>query len=246
MGTMVDFSAAGEQFQAYRADPTGPPRGAVLVVHEIWGLHAHIRDVADRFASAGYVAVAPDLMGLAGLDATLLAELGARLAHPAEKLDIQPKIRAALQPMNAPERAARIRAGVAAAFEQLQSSAEGAGRTAVVGYCFGGTYAFSLAVEEPRLAAAVPFYGHASYSVAELAAIACPVLAFYGADDAALVNAVPELAARMKEAGVDFRNTIFEGAGHAFFNDTNPSMHRPEAAQAAWTATLEFLGQHLA
>ncbi|MDO5753495.1 dienelactone hydrolase family protein [Arthrobacter sp.] len=245
MGTMIDFNAAGQQFQAYRSEPSGPPRGAVLVIHEIWGLVPHIRDVADRFAAAGYLAVAPDLMGLAGLDAVLMAELGAQRADPAAQSEIQPKIRAAMAPLNSPEKAAFIRAGVAAVFEQLQSSPEGAGRTAVVGYCFGGTYAFALAVEEPRLAAAIPFYGHADYSVTELSAITCPVLAFYGADDSALVDALPELATHMKEAGVDFRHTVFNGAGHAFFNDGNPRMYRAQAAQSAWTATLDFLEQQL-
>lgn len=245
MGTMIDFDAAGQQFQAYRSEPVGPAQGAVLVIHEIWGLVPHIRDVADRFAAAGYVAVAPDLMGLAGLDAVLLAELGARRADPAAQSDIQPQIRVAMAPLNSPEKAVRIKAGIAAVFEQLQSSPEGAGRTAVVGYCFGGSYAFALAVDEPRLAAAVPFYGHAGFSVAQLSAIACPVLAFYGADDSRLLDALPELAAHMKEAGVDFRYTVFEGAGHAFFNDSSPTLYRAGAANAAWAATLEFLGQQL-
>ncbi|MBP2413454.1 dienelactone hydrolase [Arthrobacter stackebrandtii] len=112
-----------------------------------------------------------------------------------------------------------------------------------MGFCFGGTYAFALAVAEPRLAGAIPFYGHAEYPVTELATIACPVLAFYGADDARLMEALPVLSERMAEAGVDFRPTVFPGAGHAFFNDSNPPMYRSDAARASWREALDFLAE---
>lgn len=245
MEKMLDFTAAGQEFRAYRAQPVGRVRGAVVVIHEIWGLADHIKDVADRFAAEGYLAVAPDLMGLAGLDATLLAELGADRSDPVKRTEIQPRIRAATEPMRAPGRAEKIQAGVAAVFDYLEASAEGAGRTAVVGFCFGGTYSFALAVSEPRVAAAVPFYGHASYTVDELAGVTCPVLAFYGEEDKALTDELPTLIERMRQAGVDFKYTVFAGAGHAFFNDANPVAYREEAAGIAWRETLEFLDRAL-
>ncbi|WP_258068787.1 dienelactone hydrolase family protein [Arthrobacter sp. N199823] len=245
MGTMIDFVAAGQGFQGYRSEPQGQARGAVLVIHEIWGLNPHTRDIADRFAAAGYLAVAPDLMGLAGLDAVLLAELGERRADPAARAEVQPLIREATAPMNSPEMAARTKAGVAAVFDYLNATSEGMDRTAVVGFCFGGTYAFSLAAAEPRLAAAVPFYGHANYSPEDLASISCPILAFYGANDTALMDALPELTAKMHQAHVDFRPTVFPEAGHAFFNDTNATVYREGPALAAWSMTLEFLEQEL-
>lgn len=242
---MIDFAAAGQAFQAYRADPPGPARGAVLVIHEIWGLAPHIRDVADRFAREGYVAVAPDLMGLAGLDAVLMAELGEHRADPASQAAAQPKIREAMTPLNSPASAARVRAGVAEAFYYLDSTPEGAGRTAAVGFCLGGSYTFALAVEQPLLRAAVPFYGHADYPVSELATIGCPVMAFYGAEDTRLMQLLPALTENMQQAGVDFRPTVFPGAGHAFFNDSNPLVYRPEPARLAWSQTLEFLNGEL-
>lgn len=161
---MIDFDAADQAFAGYRADPSGPARGAVLVIHEIWGLNAHTKNITDRFAAEGYLAVAPDLMALAGLDTVLLAELGEIRADPAARAEVQPLIREATAPMNSPAMAARTKTGVAAVFDYLNKTAEGTNRTAVVGFCFGGSYAFSLAVEEPRLAAAVPFYGQANYS----------------------------------------------------------------------------------
>ncbi len=245
MGKMLEFTAAGQDFVAYRAEPAGQVRGAVVVIHEIWGLADHIKDVADRFAAAGYLAVAPDLMGLAGLDATLLAELGADRNDPVKRTEIQPRIRAATEPMRSPGRAGQIQAGVTAAFDYLESSAEGAGRTAVVGFCFGGTYSFALAVSDARVAAAVPFYGHANYSAEELSGITCPVLAFYGEEDKALTDDLPDLIERMRQSGVDFRYTVFAGAGHAFFNDTNPVSYRAEPARIAWQEALEFLGAAL-
>ncbi len=245
MGTMIDFSAAGQDFQAYRAEPAGTARGAVLVIHEIWGLVPHIRDVADRFAAEGYLAMAPDLMGLAGLDAVLLAELGERRNNPAARDDVQPKIRAASAPMNSPERGVDVRAGVATVFDYLEATPEGADKTAAIGFCFGGSYVFALAMQEPRLAAAVPFYGHAAHEGDELFGIACPVLAFYGADDSHLTDALPDLTAAMAVAGVDFRPAVFPGAGHAFFNDANAAMYRPESARLAWEKTLGFLEQQL-
>jgi carboxymethylenebutenolidase len=245
MGNMIDFTAAGQSFQGYRTEPTGPVRGAVVVIHEIWGLTDHVKGIADRFAAAGYLAVAPDLMGLAGLDAVHLAALGADRSDPAKLSAVQPKIREATAPLRSPEKALAIRAGVSEVFNQLEAGVEGAGRTAVVGYCFGGTYSFALAVDEPRLAAAVPFYGHANFTAEELAGIHCPILAFYGEDDSALTDALPELIASMQAAKVDFKYTVFAGAGHAFFNDTNPVVYRAEPARIAWDETLEFLGKHV-
>ncbi|PYH00698.1 hypothetical protein CVV67_09290 [Arthrobacter stackebrandtii] len=125
MGTMIEFTAAGQSFQAYRADPPGPARGAVLVVHEIWGLVPHIKDVADRLAAEGFLAVAPDVMALAGLDAVLMAELGERRADPAARDGIQPTIRAAMAPVNSPDSAARVMAGLAAVFNYLDVTPEG-------------------------------------------------------------------------------------------------------------------------
>ena len=238
---MIELTANGEQFSAYRADPPGAARGALIVIHEIWGLVDHIKDVADRFAAEGYVAVAPDLMGAAGLDAVLVAALGKDMADPAKRTAAQPKIREAMAPMQSPRAGARIQAAVAQVFDYLQGTPEGSGRTAVAGFCFGGTYSFALAVSEPRLVAAVPFYGHTDAGVEELSRINCPVLAFYGEEDQRLADGLPDLATRMKEAGVDFSYTLFPATGHAFFNDSNPIAYRPDPARIAWQKTLDFL-----
>ena len=97
----------------------------------------------------------------------------------------------------------------------------------VVGFCFGGTYAFALAAADPRLRAAVPFYGNFPEN-ADPATIGCPVLAFYGEDDHGITDGVPELESRMEQAGVDFTARVYHGVGHAFFNDTSPSKYNAE------------------
>jgi carboxymethylenebutenolidase len=109
----------------------------------------------------------------------------------------------------------------------------------------GGTYTFSLAAAEPRLRAAVPFYGHAEFKDAELGAIACPVLAFYGGKDTALMEELPGLKGRMAAAGVDFETVVYPETGHAFFNDTNRYTYNAEAAADAWTQALAFLDRSL-
>jgi carboxymethylenebutenolidase len=118
------------------------------------------------------------------------------------------------------------------------------GRVGVIGFCFGGTYAFALAAADPRLRAAVPFYGSFPEN-ADPATIGCPVLAFYGEDDHGITDGVPELESRMEQAGVDFTARVYHGVGHAFFNDTSPSKYHAEVAADAWDRTLAFLDEHL-
>lgn len=118
------------------------------------------------------------------------------------------------------------------------------GRVGVVGYCFGGTYADALALAEPRLRAAVPFYGHFP-DEGDPGTISCPVLAFYGEQDHGITDGVPALEAHMADAGVDFSAQVYPGVGHAFFNDTTPSRYNAEVAADAWRRTLDFLGERL-
>jgi carboxymethylenebutenolidase len=112
---------------------------------------------------------------------------------------------------------------------------------AVCGFCFGGSYSYSLAISESRLKAAVPFYGHASTEISELQKINCPVLAFYGEKDENLMSTLPELKENMKAAGVNYEAVVYPNCGHAFFNDTNKFAYNQEAATDAWQRTLRFL-----
>jgi carboxymethylenebutenolidase len=245
MGTMIDFPE--HDLTAYRADPSGQPRGAVVVIQEIWGLADHIKDVADRIAAEGYVAVAPDLLGHVGLT----PEVGARIfelmfsASEEDRLAAQPQMREATTPARQPEFAAWAVPALRAVVDALVQEEGVDGRVGVVGFCFGGTYAYALAAADPRVRAAVPFYGTFPEN-ADPATIACPVLAFYGEEDHGITDGVPELESRMEQAGVDFTARVYHGVGHAFFNDTSPSKYNAEVAADAWERTLAFFGEHVA
>ena len=137
-----------------------------------------------------------------------------------------------------------ITANAKRCFDYLKGNAAVAGRIAVTGFSFGGTYAWSLAVHEPALKAAVPFYGHANFSVDEFHHIGCPVLAFYGERDTRLIEKLPEVEVSLQEAGISFDSVIYPNAGHAFFN-RNPKAYNEAAATDAWNRSLAFLDRHL-
>jgi carboxymethylenebutenolidase len=110
----------------------------------------------------------------------------------------------------------------------------------VLGFCFGGTYSFNLAAHDDRIKHAVPFYGHAP-SEDNLKNIQCPILAFYGDEDANLMESLPQLKEDMEKNGKDFEAVVYTGVGHAFFNDTNEHAYDATSAEDAWNKTLAFL-----
>ncbi|HET7397423.1 MAG TPA: dienelactone hydrolase family protein [Intrasporangium sp.] len=243
MSELIEIPEHG--LTAYRSDPTGEVRGAVIVIQEIWGLVEHITDVADRFAAEGYVAVAPDLLGHVGLSPEAGERLHALVTGGDEeaRARAQPELRAVMRPARSPDFAAWAVPALRAVVDYCLEQPGVDGAVAVVGFCFGGTYAYQLALAEPRLRAAVPFYGHFPED-GDVRSIGCPVLAFYGEQDHGITDSVPALEERMRAAGVDFTAQVYPGAGHAFFNDTSPRYVQP-AATDAWQRTLAFLDRHL-
>jgi carboxymethylenebutenolidase len=247
MSEMIKLSADGQDFSIYKAEPTAEIKGGVLVIHEVWGLNNHTKDIAGRFAAAGYVALAPDLIGEASPEPKLAKKLQEGLFNPDPKKrsEIQPKLRELMAPIKAPGFAEVTIKKLKSCVEYLSNQTGVGDNIASVGFCFGGTYSFSLAVYELRLKAAVPFYGHADFNTEELGQINCPILAFYGENDKALVDALPELKTKMQAAGVDFSSHVYPNCGHAFFNDTNPYAYNELAAHDAWDKTISFLADKL-
>jgi carboxymethylenebutenolidase len=131
-----------------------------------------------------------------------------------------------------------------ACFDYLASQKD-VSKIGAAGFCFGGTYSFNLAVAQPKLAAAVAFYGHFDHSDEELTSIQAPLMAFYGEKDTGLTDNLPALAARMQNAKKDFTYKIYPDCGHAFFNDTNELTYDKEAADDSWKLVLSFLNKHL-
>jgi carboxymethylenebutenolidase len=207
------------------APPSRTKLPAVIVIHENRGLNDHTRDVARRFASEGFVALAPDILARKG-------GTGA-MASP-------DKAREAISTLPAEVALSDLRAGLAYLDQHAKVRK---GRLSSVGFCWGGARSFLLAAEEPRLRAAVVYYGSAP-PPEKLAQVSCPVLGLYGETDERITSRVPEVAEALKKAGKSFEYKIYAGAGHAFFNDTGERFN-PLAAQDSWTRTLAFLRKNL-
>jgi carboxymethylenebutenolidase len=234
------------------------------VVSDIWGDGDHLRDVADRFARSGYLAVAPDLYsGLPASDALApdrvakargwvdglapatwmdgtarakaLADVGAEGVALGETLDALFEGPADLGRFD-PILSDAITLGSA-------HDAGNHGPVGAVGFCMGGSLVGLLAGEETRLGAAVIFYGTPPPRD-RLQGGTCPVLGLYGGEDHAITDAVPALADAMATAGRRFEYHVYPGAPHAFFNDTR-SAYRVDAARDAWVRTLAFLSTEL-
>lgn len=191
--------------------------GSVVVIHENRGLNEHIRDVARRVAKAGFIALAPDALSP---DGTPADEDKAR--EMIGKLD-----------------ALKNRNNFLKAFDHLVTVPDNNGKTACVGFCWGGALANQLAVHAPALKAAVAFYGMQP-AAADVPAIKAKLLLHYGALDERVNAGIPAYEAALKVAGVNYQLFIYEGANHAFHNDTAPTRYNAAAAKLAWDRTIHL------
>jgi carboxymethylenebutenolidase len=252
--------------QAYLAWPARAdrPLPVVLIVSDIWGDGDHLRDVAHRVATSGYLAVAPDLYSSLPSNVALTPDrvTAARTwvdgLPPATWTDTTARAEALnkLGPQGAPlaETLDLLFEGPAdlARFDPILSDAMTVGAAhdagdhgpvGAIGFCMGGSLVGRLACEEARLGAAIVFYG-APPPHDKLAGGNCPMLGLYGGEDHAITEAVPALAAAMASAGRRFEHHVYRGAPHAFFNDAR-SAYRVDAARDAWVRALGFLSNEL-
>src|SRR5665213_195312 len=179
MGETIQLKFKDQEFPGYLVHPEGPVKGALIVIHEVWGLTDHIKSIADRLAKEGYIALAPDLFSGNGIDIEALSGLQSQLFDPEKRAAVQPKLRELMAPIQAPEFGAITLDKTQVCFDYLENLDGINGRVGITGFCFGGSYSFSLAVHQPKLKVSIPFYGHADFSVDELKNISCPILAFY-------------------------------------------------------------------
>jgi carboxymethylenebutenolidase len=242
----------------YVARPAGPgPHPGLLLVHEIWGLDAHIREVADRFAREGFVVLAPDLYSTHPLGfpvSALERGLGLLMALPPPERGDPSAVQKAMAPLPSSERGDVEKAmawmrkrdlelyvpdlQASLGFLRGQPGVDG-GRVAALGFCMGGAVVWRLAVSGAPVWGSVVFYGD-NPPLDRLGMVKGPVLGLYGADDPRITATVPDLERAMKAAGKPFSHHVYAGAPHAFFNDTRP-LYRKEAAEDAWRRTLAFL-----
>lgn len=202
------------------------PRGAVLVIHENKGLNDWVRSVAGRLAGVGYSALAIDLLSEEGGTA--------RFSDPAQATAVLAKVD--------PQRLiADLRSGLDELGRRVPDR-----RLAVVGFCFGGGLTWQLlAAGEPRLAAAVPFYGPAPDDPDFAGSKGAAVLGFYGALDDRVNASEPTARAGLEKAGLKFELITEPDADHAFFNDTG-KRYNPSAAANAWKRLRDWFSDHLA
>lgn len=242
----IELSADGTAFDAYRArEDRNAKMPGLIVIQEIWGLTDHIKDVAERFSKQGFSVVAPDLLGDSGVLEQIDAETRLDIFIPEKRLAAQAKMREVTQPVRAPEFAQVAIPRLKSAIDLLLEDDMVNGNIGVVGYCFGGTYAFQIAIADSRIKACVPYYGQPPQPLENVKHIAAPVYAFYGGKDEALMKSLPDLTDAMREHGRDFSYEVYPETGHAFFNDTNSHAYNADAAHDAWEKTLAFLHQNL-
>lgn len=216
------------------AVPSGTPKGGVIVVQEAFGVTDHIKDVALRFAAAGWHAVAPALFH--------------RQGSPVLPYDDFEKVMPVMQALTA----GGITTDVLATLDQLESAGIPPERIAIVGFCMGGTVAYFGATLRP-VGAAVTFYGGGVAegrfglpSLIDLApSLATPWLGLYGDTDASIpVDDVERLREATAKAPVDAEIVRYPDAGHGFHCDARPNAYAPGPAQDAWRRTLAWLERY--
>jgi carboxymethylenebutenolidase len=229
----------------YLAHRAGDARPGVVMIHDVWGLADHTRDLARRLAAEDFAVLAVNLYR----------------RTPAPKIsDPGAWIRGLSDP--------QVIADVQSAVDLLAAHASVAGRRiGVVGFCMGGTYAIHAAAGCRGVAAAVPFYGMLSHEHGLLApppgtsldvarkprspldaarALRCPLLGCFGAEDPYIpTDDVRSFDENLDASGQPHEVIVYPGAGHAFLNDTRAEMYRPDAARDAWSRMLAWLRRHL-
>jgi carboxymethylenebutenolidase len=200
---------------------------AIVVIHENRGLNDHIRDVARRFAKAGYVALAPDL----------LSREGGTGSFPNDEAAIE-GIRKLSEE--------GITGDLTGAINYLKGrDFVRANKIGVTGFCWGGANTLLIATRNKDLAAAVVYYGRNPKNLDDVKNISAAVLAHYGERDEPITSQVPKLDEAMKKYGKSFEYKVYSGAPHAFNNDMNAQRYNAEAAKESWLRTLDFFKQHL-
>jgi len=220
----IEYPAGDTKIAGYLARlKEGGKRPAVLVIHENRGLTPHIEDVARRMAVEGFLALAPDMLSPLG---------GAAAAG-----DQATKLIGTLKPE---ETVARL----AAAVKFLASHPDSTGKVGVVGFCWGGAMTNRVMASGAGAAAGVPYYGSV-LPADQVPQISGPLLLHYAGDDARINAGIPDFEAALKANNKPYEKYIYEGAQHAFNNDSNPARYNKAAADLAWGRTIAFFKKYL-
>jgi carboxymethylenebutenolidase len=220
----IKYKGATGEVRATLARPKGNAKvPGVVVIHENRGLNAHIADVTRRVALEGFVALAPDALSpLGGTpdDENKAATLIGQLDQPSTIKNF------------------------VAAVQYLKTHPASTGKVGVVGFCWGGAMANQLAVNSPDVSAAAPYYGRQPASE-DVPKIKASLLLHYAGLDEGINKGIPEFEVALKKASVDYKLYMYEGAQHAFNNDTNTARYNKDAAELAWKRTIAFFKEKL-
>lgn len=228
MGELVEFQANGRTASGYLAIPRAgrgfQPGPGVIVIQEWWGLVDHIKNVCDRFADAGFVALAPDVYH--GQTTKSPDEAG-KLMMALRIDEAEQDISGAIQYL-------------------LDHDAVTGDKVGIVGFCMGGALALYAATKNSNVAACVVFYGIHPNVKPDLPNLSAPVLGIYAEKDGFVTpDVVRQLEQQLKSLGKQVETHIYPQTDHAFFNDTRPEVYNAEASADAWQRTIDFFRQHL-
>ncbi len=224
---MITFESEGRQIPAYLSHQAGNGTGkrpGIIIIHEWWGLVPHIKDVADRYAREGYVALAPDLFnGVYATSSDKAMELSSSVS-----VDASEKM-------------------IGSSLDHLRGSGlVQDSKIVITGFCFGGTHAFNFVCGSKYVAAGAIYYASRLPNDEKLKRISTPLLLIYGDQDRSVKpEQARDLEEKLRRMGKDARLLSYPGCPHAFFNDQSPISYRPEAARDAWEKTLAFFRAHL-
>ena len=223
-GEMVKFPSNGHECEGYLAKPSSGKGPGVVVIQEWWGLNDNIKNVADRLADEGFVALAPDLYH------------GKKTAEPDEAMKL-------MMAMNIDQAGKEIMGSV----DYLAGLDAATGdKVGSIGFCMGGGLSLYLATLKPQVGACVIYYGVIPGAAPDLSKIQGAVLGHYAEnDDFASPASARDLEMKLKSLGKEVEFHIYPGTHHGFFNDTRPDVHDAKASQLTWERTLAFYRKHL-
>ena len=220
----ISYPGVPGNMEAYVARPKEEKKyPAVIIIHENRGLNAHIEDVARRAAKEGFLAIAPNALSAIG-------------AAPASEDEARQKF----QELKAENNLQNF----INAFDYPGTRKDYNGNTGCVGFCWGGSMSNNLAVKLPKLKAAVAFYGRQP-AAEEVSNIKAAIQLHYGALDERVNAGIPAYEEALKKNNVQYELYIYEGANHAFHNDTAPTRYNEAAAKLAWQRTIEFFKKYV-
>lgn len=222
---MISYKGKTGDIKAFLAMPEQESKlPAVIVIHENKGLVTHIKDVTKRMAAEGFIALAPDANSPLG----------------GTPEDDQDKGREMMRELNAEN----TEKDFVAAVKYLKNHPKSNGNVGCTGFCWGGAMTNQVAVQSPELKAAVPYYGRQP-SEEEVQNIKASVMAHYAGNDERINAGIEDFKKAMSKAGIEFQVFIYDGAQHAFNNDSNTERYHPEAAKLAWGRTIAFFKEKL-